>query len=218
MSHLIAWLSQQILAVISHLGYGGVVLLMGIESACIPLPSEIVLPFAGYLVFTGRFELFAVALAGALGCNLGSMAAYAVGCYGGRPVIQRYGRWVFLSEADLARTEVWFQRHGDLAVLLGRLLPVVRTYIALPAGVGKMPLVRFHVYTFVGSLPWCLALAYAGMRLGAHWDSLAPYFHRFDLIWGPLLLAALAYAVWHHLRHPTPEFAETGKNSTKRSG
>lgn len=209
MTELAGWLSQHIIAVISLLGYGGVVLLMGIESACVPLPSEIILPFAGYLVFTGRFNLLAVAVAGAVGCNLGSMVAYAVGSYGGRPLVERYGRWLLLSPGDLERTEIWFRRHGDWTVLVSRLLPVVRTYIALPAGVGRMPLGRFHLYTFVGSLPWCWLLAYVGMRMGQNWQHIAPYFHRFDLVWLPILLAGVVLFIWRHLREMSPK-SQTG--------
>lgn len=215
MTHLASWLSQHIMAVISQLGYGGVILLMGIESACVPLPSEIILPFAGFLVSAGRFNLYAVAVAGAVGCNLGSMVAYAVGYYGGPPLAARYGRWLLLSPTDLKRTEAWFRHHGDWAVLVSRMLPVVRTYIALPAGVGRMPLGRFHLYTFLGSLPWCWLLAWIGMRLGQHWEQLAPYFHRFDTIWVPVLLAGLVVFIWRHVRSLTPGKPKDGEKETK---
>jgi membrane protein DedA with SNARE-associated domain len=197
---VLAWLSHLIVAFISHTGYAGVLVLMAIESACIPLPSEIILPFSGFLVSTGRFQLWWVAIAGALGCNLGSMVAYAVGYYGGRPLAARYGRWVLIAPGDIERAEDWFRRRGDLAVFLSRMLPVVRTYIALPAGVARMPLLRFHVYTFLGSLPWCLLLAYIGARLGANWETLGPVFHRFDLVWAPLLLALVVFGIWHHAK------------------
>ncbi|HEY8054539.1 MAG TPA: DedA family protein [Terriglobales bacterium] len=197
---MLAWLSHLIVAFISHTGYAGVLVLMAIESACIPLPSEIILPFSGFLVSTGRFQLWWVAIAGALGCNLGSMVAYAVGYYGGRPLAARYGRWVLIAPGDIERAEDWFRRRGDLAVFLSRMLPVVRTYIALPAGVARMPLLRFHVYTFLGSLPWCLLLAYIGARLGANWETLGPVFHRFDLVWAPLLLALVVFGIWHHAK------------------
>lgn len=199
-AHLLAWLSQWIIAVISHLGYGGIVLLMAVESACIPLPSEVILPFSGYLVFTGRFHLAGVALAGAIGCNLGSMVAYAVGYYGGRPLAEKYGRWLFISPHDLERADHWFARYGDRTVLVSRMLPVVRTFIALPAGVARMPFTRFNVYTFLGSLPWCWVLAWAGLRLGQNWDALRVYFHRFDLLIGILLLAGAGVFVWRHVR------------------
>ncbi len=200
MERLLATLTLHIITIISTMGYGGVLLLMAIESACIPLPSEIILPFSGFLVASGRFELLPLTVVGALGCNVGSMAAYAVGYYGGRPLALRYGRWIGLAPADLARTEQFFRRRGDAAVFISRMLPVVRTYIALPAGIGRMRLVRFHVYTFAGSLPWCFALAYVGYRLGANWAALGPYFHRFDLVWAPLLLAIVVVAIWHHVK------------------
>src|SRR5947209_1417604 len=162
---IIASLAAFIIAVISAGAYAGVALLMGIESAAIPLPSEIIMPFAGYLVHTGQLKLFWVATAGAIGCNLGSIPAYWLGAWGGRPAIERFGRFVLLSHHDLDRTEYFFKKYGGLTVLLARLLPVVRTFIALPAGIARMPQLRFHVYTFIGSWPWCYALAYVGMKL-----------------------------------------------------
>lgn len=200
-AHVLAWLSQVIISVISHLGYGGIMLLMAIESACIPLPSEVILPFSGYLVFTGRFHLAGVALAGAVGCNLGSMVAYAVGYYGGRPLAERYGRWLLISPRDLRRADAWFARYGDGTVFVSRMLPIVRTFIALPAGVARMPFLRFNVYTFLGSLPWCWLLAWAGVRLGQNWEHLRIYFHRFDLAIGILLLVGAVVFLRHHLRH-----------------
>lgn len=213
---VLIWISQHIVAFISHTGYAGVLLLMAVESACIPLPSEIILPFSGFLVSTGRFQLWWVAVAGALGCNLGSMVAYAVGYYGGRPLAIRYGRWLLMAPGDLERAEGWFRRRGDLAVFVSRMLPVVRTYIALPAGVARMPLLRFHLYTFLGSLPWCLLLAYVGARLGANWETLGPVFHRFDLVWAPLLLLLIVWGVWHHAKRMRA-FQTSGNNITKIS-
>src|ERR1700735_5281675 len=166
---ILAVLANFIIAVISGSGYLGIALLMGIESACVPLPSEIIMPFSGYLVHTGRFQLLWVATAGALGCNLGSAVAYWVGAHGGRPPVERFGKYVLLSRHDLDRTTHFFLKYGSITVFLARLLPVVRTFIALPAGIGRMALLRFHIYTFLGSWPWCLALAYVGMRL---WRSL----------------------------------------------
>ncbi len=202
---LLAGVSQFIIAAIASLGYGGVLLMMGLESACIPLPSEVILPFAGYLASTGRFQLVWLAIVGALGCNLGSMVAYAAGYYGGRPLALRYGRWFLLAPGDLDRAEAWFRHRGDITVLVSRMLPVVRTYIALPAGVARMPLLRFHVYTFVGSLPWCWLLAYLGYRLGKNWEQVSPYVHHFDLVWAPVLAALVLFGLWHHLRHLRPK-------------
>jgi membrane protein DedA with SNARE-associated domain len=182
-----------VISVISHGGYAGIVLLMGIESACIPLPSEIIMPFSGYLVHTGRFKLIWVALAGALGCNAGSVVAYYVGVLGGRPLVERYGRFVLVTHHDLELADRWFARYGDWAVFFARLLPVVRTFIALPAGIARMNFLRFNVYTFLGSLPWCLALAYAGVKLGERWTILRQYFHRFDTV---IIVLILAGGVW----------------------
>ncbi len=186
--------------VISAMGYGGVVLLMAIESACIPLPSEIIMPFAGYLVYTGQFTLHGAALAGALGCIVGSIPAYWLGQYGGRPLIEKYGKYVLLSKKELDFADRLFARHGQWVVLAARLLPVIRTFIAFPAGVARMNMTKFVVYTFLGSYPWCYALAWVGLKLGAAWNTdprLKAAFHRFDLAIGLVILAAVAWFVWH---------------------
>ena len=197
---LIAALAAAIIAVISRLGYGGIALLMGIESACIPLPSEIIMPFSGFLVFKGEMQLSFVALAGAAGCLLGSWVAYALGAWGGRPLIEAYGRYVLISHHDLDLADRWFARHGDITIFVGRLLPVVRTFIAFPAGVSRMPLWRFSVYTFAGSLIWCWGLAWIGMKLGENWDALGVYFHRFDALIGAILIVGIVWYVRRHLR------------------
>lgn len=185
-------------SVMAMAGYGGVVLLMAIESACIPLPSELIMPFAGYLVFEGTFKLLVVATAGAIGCNLGSLVAYEIGCYGGRPLVERYGHWILMSRRELDWADHFFERWGYLAVFVARLLPVVRTFIALPAGIARMPRGRFHVYTFLGSWPWCLALAWFGMKLGQNWRALGKYFHRFDVAILIVLVAGAVWFVWNH--------------------
>jgi membrane protein DedA with SNARE-associated domain len=188
---------------ISALGYGGVVLLMAIESACIPLPSEIIMPFAGYLVFRGQFSLHGAALAGAVGCIVGSIPAYYLGQYGGRPVIERYGKYILLSRHELDLADRLFARWGQWVVLAGRLLPVIRTFIAFPAGVARMNMTKFIVFTFIGSYPWCYGLAWVGMKLGEKWDKdprLKAAFHRFDLVIGVLLVAGVAWFVWHKLK------------------
>jgi len=199
---ILAALMQFITHVIDMGGYAGIVALMGIESACIPLPSEIILPFAGYLVYLGRFNLFWVATAGAVGCNLGSVIAYWIGAKGGRPLVERYGRWVLMSHHDLDRMTYFFEKYGSITILLGRLLPVVRTFIAFPAGIAKMPQLRFHIYTFVGSWPWCFALAYAGMKLGERWHTDPRFeqaFHRFHLGVEIALLVGIIWFVWSHV-------------------
>jgi membrane protein DedA with SNARE-associated domain len=206
---ILPYLVHFVTQVIGSLGYAGIVALMGIESACIPLPSEIIMPFAGYLVYTGRFSLIWAATAGAIGCNLGSVIAYWVGAAGGRPLVARYGRWVLMSNHDLDRMTRFFEKYGTITVLLGRLLPVVRTFIAFPAGVARMPQLRFHIYTFLGSWPWCFGLAYVGMRLGEKWHTDPRFheaFHRFHLAVELALVAAIVLFVWSHfnrLKVPT---------------
>ncbi|HKV39490.1 MAG TPA: DedA family protein [Blastocatellia bacterium] len=200
---ILTTLSGFIIATISALGYSGVVLLMAIESACIPLPSEVIMPFSGYLVYTGHFSLWAVSVAGAVGCVIGSLAAYGVGMYGGRPLIERYGRYVLISHRDLDLADRWFAKYGEIIVFASRLLPVIRTFIAFPAGVSRMRLGRFVAYTFLGSLPWCLGLAYAGQKLGEQWDkneALKSWFHRFDFVIGIAICGAVALWVARHLR------------------
>jgi membrane protein DedA with SNARE-associated domain len=193
-------LSAFIIAVIAALGYGGVVLMMAVESACIPLPSEVIMPFSGYLVSTGRFELQAVAIAGAIGCLLGSYIAYYIGAFGGRRALERYGRYVLVMPHELEVADRFFARWGSPAVFISRLLPVVRTFIAFPAGVARMSIVPFTIYTLAGSYIWCLVLAWAGMKLGEHWSILVPYFHRFDGVIGALIVAAAALFIYSRVR------------------
>ena len=198
---IITLLAGFIIGTISRLGYGGIVLLMAIESACIPLPSEIIMPFSGYLVSTGEMNLWLVGLAGAVGCVLGSIVAYYAGAWGGRPFIEKYGKYILISHHDLDLADRWFQRHGDITIFVGRLLPVIRTFIAFPAGVARMNLWRFNLYTFVGSYIWSLGLAWIGMKLGEHWNTLGVYFHRFDAAIGVILLIAVVWYVRRHLQH-----------------
>ena len=205
---IITILSSFIVATISTLGYSGIVLLMAIESACIPLPSEIIMPFSGYLVSTGEMNLWAVGTAGAIGCVLGSLVAYWVGMYGGRPVIEKYGRYVLLSHHDLDIADRWFAKYGEIIVFVSRLLPAIRTFIAFPAGVARMNLTRFVLYTFAGSLPWCIGLAYVGQKLGEEWDRdprLKMWFHRFDFVIGIVGVIAVAWWVWRHVKHSRTE-------------
>jgi membrane protein DedA with SNARE-associated domain len=204
LERLVSLVAAFVLATISGGGYLGIVLLMAIESACIPLPSEIIMPFSGYLVFTGRFDLPLVATAGALGCNLGSAVAYAVGHFGGRPLVERWGRYLLLSRHELELVDRFFARHGGITVFICRLLPIVRTFVALPAGIARMPQLKFHIYTFLGSWPWCYVLAYVGFRLGERWDTdprLRQAFHDFHVVVIGALLLALAWYVWYRWKH-----------------
>ena len=198
-----------IISVIEALDYAGIVLLMAIESACIPLPSEVIMPFSGYLVSRGTFTLAGVSLAGAFGCVVGSLVAYYVGMSGGRPLIEKYGPYILISKRDLERADKWFERWGDATVFFARLLPVIRTFIAFPAGVTRMNLIRFIAYTFLGSLPWCLALAYAGLLLGDRWAVLRGWFHRFDYVIGGLLIIGIIWYIWRHIKE-SPLTGERG--------
>jgi membrane protein DedA with SNARE-associated domain len=203
-SNIIGVLSAFVIAVISSSGYIGILALMAIESACIPLPSEVIMPFSGYLVFTGRFNLLWVATVGALGCNVGSLLAYEIGYYGGRPLVEKYGSYILLSKRELDWADHFFTRFGDATVFASRLLPVIRTFIALPAGVARMPRLRFHAYTFAGSWPWCLGLAWIGLKLGEKWDSdprLKVWFHRFDIIIGGMIVLGVIWFVWSRWQH-----------------
>ncbi len=195
---LVKYLAGFIIAGISAMGYAGIVLMMAIESACIPLPSEIIMPFSGYLVFAGRFGLIGTAVAGAAGCVVGSVAAYYAGVYGGRPFLMKYGRYVLITEKELDTADRFFARYGDAAIFISRLLPVVRTFISLPAGISKMNFPKFVIYTFVGSFPWCLGLSWVGMKLGENWNTLGRYFHRFDAVIGVFIAMGVAWFLWRH--------------------
>lgn len=197
---IISLLASFIMAGISSLGYSGIALMMAIESACIPLPSEIIMPFSGFLVSQGRFTLFGTALAGAIGCVIGSIVAYVVGRYGGRAFIWKYGKYILISHHDVAMADRWFDRYGGWVVFFSRLLPVIRTFISLPAGIARMKFIPFIVLTFVGSLPWCYLLAWAGFALGARWETLGVYFHRFDTLIGIIIIAGAAWWIWRHVK------------------
>jgi membrane protein DedA with SNARE-associated domain len=203
LSQLIEYLGTFVVSLISATGYFGIIGLMTIESTCIPLPSEITMPFAGYLVSTGQLSLWLVALAGAVGCNLGSTIAYFIGAWGGRALAERWGRYVLLKPHDIDVAERFFARFGVAAVFLGRLLPVVRTFIALPAGFGRMNMWKFQIYSFIGSFIWCLALAWVGEQLGVQWDTnpaLKTAFHGADALVVVAVLAAIAWFLWSRRR------------------
>ena len=200
---ILAPVAAWIVAVISASGYVGIALLMAIESACIPLPSEIIMPFSGYLVSTGRFDLYWVATAGAIGCNIGSIVGYEVGKHGGRAFVARWGRYVLLNMDHLDQAERFFLRWGSITVLVCRLLPFVRSFIAFPAGVARMPLLQFHLYTFVGSWPWCFGLAWVGMKLGAAWRTdprLSHALHYADAAVVAVIAAGILWFVWREIK------------------
>jgi membrane protein DedA with SNARE-associated domain len=199
MTEILTVLSNFVINTISHLGYLGIVLLMGIESANIPLPSEVIMPFSGYLVYTGQFNLFWVAIAGGLGCLWGSLLSYWIGAKGGRPLIEKYGKYILMSKHDLNWADKWFSKWGMPTVFIGRLLPVIRTFISFPAGIARVNLWKFSIYTFVGSVIWSYFLGWVGLKLGENWDSLKGYFHKFDLVIGIIIIAGIALYVYRHV-------------------
>jgi membrane protein DedA with SNARE-associated domain len=204
--------------VMGTLSYVGIALLMGIESACIPLPSELIMPYAGAMtepsiaaelssqfgIELPVFNLFIAAVAGALGCNLGSEVAYWVGAKGGRPAIERYGKYLLISKKEIDLADRWFAKGGEWIVFFARLLPVIRTFIAFPAGVSRMNRSKFHAFTFLGSLPWCLGLAYVGRELGLglldEHSPLKHFMHRFDAAIGAAIVVAAGYFVWSRIK------------------
>jgi membrane protein DedA with SNARE-associated domain len=199
---LVEWGTDLILDWISTLGYPGIILLMALESACMPVPSEIVMPFAGYLVYQAEqpgydgtvMSLVGVSLAGALGCTIGSILAYAVGKHWGRPLILRYGRYVLIRKKHLDMADAWFEKYGDAATFIARLLPIVRTVISLPAGIARMNFKKFVFYSFVGSLPWTALLAYIGYWLGPSWEDIVEWFHGLDVV---VVASVAAVVAWY---------------------
>lgn len=182
------------------MGYFGIGFAMFIESANIPLPSELIMPMAGWMVSKGEFNLFVVALVGALGNLAGSMVSYWLGAIGGRPFLLRYGRYFLISPHDIEIADHWFMKYGEATAFFSRLLPVVRTFISLPAGIARMPFWRFCLYTFLGSFPWSLALAWGGMQAGDHWIEVRHVLEKADYPIGIIILAALAYYIYRHVR------------------
>jgi len=182
---------------------------MAIESACIPLPSEIIMPFAGSLTTTiiingnpqpASLNLILVGLAGALGCLIGSMVAYWVGFWGGRSFIERYGKYILIRKHDLDNADRFFHKYGQGAIFISRLLPIVRTFISLPAGISRMKFGKFCLYTFLGSVPWCLALAWVGRILGQNWKVIEKYFRKVDVVIGILIIAGIVWFFYRHFR------------------
>ena len=202
---LIAELGRFVIAMISKFGYTGILITMAIESACIPLPSEIIMPFSGYLVSTGQFSMLGVTMAGAIGNVLGSLVAYYVGVWGGRPFVERYGPYFLVSRRDLEMADRWFLKYGEAAVLISRMLPVVRTFISLPAGIVRMNVPKFVLFSFIGAVPWCYLLAYIGLKLGERWDGLHEYFHHLDVVIGMVLVLGFICFLWSHWPRTKPQ-------------
>ena len=201
---------SKLLALLLSLSVGAryfvVLMLMALQSACVPIPSEVIMPFAGYALAHSQGQLILLATLASLASNLGSVLAYWVGARGGRPLVERYGRYVLLRKHDLDLAEHFFARYGSIAVLVGRMLPIVRTFIALPAGIARMNQLKFHIYTFLGSWPWCYVLAYIGMKLGDRFQTdprLQQIFHRFHLGVEAAILVAIVWFVWTHWKNRT---------------
>ncbi len=195
---IISALAVFIMGGISALGYSGVALMMAFESMCIPLPSEIIMPFSGFLVSQGRFTLLGITLAGVIGSVVGSILAYWVGWWLEKDYLVRYGKYILITPHDLETAEKFFGKYGDAAIFFSRILPVVRTFISLPAGISRMNFKKFVIYTFLGSIPWCLALGYAGKKLGDNWDTLGVYFHKFDVVIEILILIGILWFLERH--------------------
>lgn len=194
MEQLIDSLKDWIVASVGQGGYAAIFLLMALESACIPIPSEVTMPVGGLLAAEGKLSFFWVGMVGALANLAGSWAAYAAGGGGGRPFLLRYGRYFLVRPHDIERADRFFEKYGDSAVFFSRLLPVIRTFISLPAGVARMPLGRFSILTLLGSLPWSFALAGAGLLLGENWERILPYFE--PVTYGVAAVLAGVLAVW----------------------
>lgn len=200
-ANIIDFLAQITVAVINQIGYLGIFLLMLAESCGIPMPSEVIMPFSGFLVADGRLNFVAVALIGALGNLVGSWLAYGIGAKGGRALIEKYGKYILISHHDLNLADKLFAKYGDIVVFVGRLLPVVRTYISFPAGIAKMNFKKFSVYTFLGALPWSILFVWLGMKMGNNWELVRVKLHDFDMAMLILIILAMAFYIWRHLKH-----------------
>lgn len=198
---IVEYVSNLAIYLIEILGYWGVFIGMTLESACIPLPSEIIMPFAGFVVYEGKMSLIGITIVGALGNLFGSLIAYFVGRNGGRPFLEKYGKYVLITHNRLEMADNWFEKYGHEAVLISRVLPIIRTFISLPAGIAHMDLKKFITYTFLGSLPWCFVLGYIGYQLGPRWDLIRSYFHILDVIVIMGIIGVLVYLLYRHYSH-----------------
>jgi membrane protein DedA with SNARE-associated domain len=233
--HIIDSLATLITNVYAATGLIGLILAMALESCCIPLPSEIVLPLAGAMLAASMksggkvllglnpgspllVNLILLALAGSLGCLIGSIAAYGIGYAGGRPLMLKYGKYVLISQHDADRADKFFQRWGAPTAFFSRLLPVVRTYISLPAGITKMPFVKFCAYSFLGSFPWCLLLGYVGYQLGNNYDKISGPLHYFDYVIVAAVVVLVVLYVWRHIRNDRQAREEHAAEASASAG
>ena len=198
-------LADVVVRTIDFLGYPGVFFLMLVESCGIPMPSEIIMPFSGFLVAEGKMNFWAVSFVGAFANLAGSLIAYWIGLKGGRALIEKWGKYILISKRDLDLADRWFMRFGNLTVFFGRLLPVVRTYISFPAGVAKMEIKRFSLYTFAGALPWSILFTWLGVKMGDNWEQIREKLHNFDLAIVALIIIGIAWYVWRHIKHRVRE-------------
>ncbi|MFA6522609.1 MAG: DedA family protein [Patescibacteria group bacterium] len=198
---LIALLAQIVVSVIEHIGYLGIFLLMLVESCGIPMPSEVIMPFSGFVVSTGQLNFWVVVLMGTFGNLVGSWLAYWIGSAGGRPLIEKFGKYMLISHHDLDVADRWFLKYGDWTVFFGRLLPVVRTFISFPAGIAKMNFKKFSLFTFLGALPWCILFTWLGVKMGNNWEEIQSTLHNFDMLMLVLVIATVVWYVWRHLKH-----------------
>ncbi|HEY1961972.1 MAG TPA: DedA family protein [Rhizomicrobium sp.] len=201
-------IAHAITAAISRLGYPGIVLLMALESACLPVPSELVMPFSGYLASHGRFSFALAVLSGAIGCSIGSTALYYFGATGGQDLLKKWGRYAFLGPRRLARVQRIFERHGEIIVFVGRIFTFVPVIVSFPAGLARMAMWKFQIYTFAGSLLWCLALAWMGYEFGTRWESLSwvqGAIHFVDYAALVLIMACVTWLILRRLRGRTAE-------------
>jgi membrane protein DedA with SNARE-associated domain len=186
---------------VAQWGYAGVVMMMAIESANVPLPSEAIMPTAGLLVQEGKMNIHLAALAGAVGCLLGSIPSYFLGLWGGRPFLKKYGRYLLLREKDMDLADAWVDKFGDIVFFLCRMLPIVRTFISFPAGVLKAHFGMFCLFTFVGSLAWCYFLTWVGIQFGQNMEMFTSLWHKFDVAIALVVVAGFGYYLYRHLKH-----------------
>src|ERR671918_1220786 len=199
---MLEWIEHFITESLGEYGYQAIFVLMVLESALIPIPSEVTMVFGGFLVSRGELNFFWVGLLGAVANLVGSWLAYWLGIWGGRPLIERWGRYVLIRKHELDRAEAWFREHGEAAVFVSRLLPVVRTFISLPAGVARMPFGKFTIYTFLGCLPWCFALTCAGVLLGDNWETFLRYGRPISYFVAGACAGLIGW--WFYRRYPAP--------------
>lgn len=198
---IISFLVNIVTQVITFTSYGGVFFLMLLESCGLPIPSEVIMPFTGFLVAGGGMNFWLAVLAGTFGNLFGSLLAYYIGFKGGRPLIEKYGKYMLLSKHDLDSADKWFSGHGDSTVFIGRLMPIIRTYISFPAGIAKMNIKKFCFYTFIGALPWAALFAWLGMKLHNHWQVIHEKFNSFTLFFGILIIVLIILYIWRHLKN-----------------